>query len=276
MSYVFHYHLIIKPVMTNSTDNPESPKHSEGAQRRRPASERIFKGMPQRRRWAEDADEEAELAAARDSAYYWWWAFLRESRDYRRALSGRTEEPFAGMARDFGRLGNEFNYWWLRTGRNIFAEQMALPQVRLLEHGVIVNLDQINPKLVLELPLTMRRATLIRQINRLLDDHHQGAKLRVMRHATAKRKLYPQSRIRLDTLRVLYDVWTIRKTNADMSWYAIGEQLRLSPVFIPTPADDAWEVKYKQRCMTIVVQRYHRKAAALIDFAARGDFPRLK
>jgi len=180
------------------------------------------------------------------------------------------------MARDFGRLGDEFNYWWLRTGRNIFAEQMALPKVRLLAHGVIVNLDQINPKLVLELPLTIRRATLLRQINRLLDDHHQGAKLRVMRHATAKRKLYPQSRMRLDTLRVLYDVWTMRKANPDMSWHATGEQLRLSPVFIPTPADDAWEVKYKQRCMTIVVQRYHRKATALIDFAARGDFPRLK
>ncbi len=112
MHYVFHYHLITTPAMTNSNDTPPPPQLGERVQRRRAASERIFKGMPQRRRWAEDADQEAELAAARDSAYYWWWAFLRESRDYRRALSGRTDEPFAGMARDFGRLGDEFNYWW--------------------------------------------------------------------------------------------------------------------------------------------------------------------
>jgi hypothetical protein len=237
--------------------------------------ERVFKGLP-RIRWAEDADEEQELIAARSSAYYWWWAFLRESREYRRALSGRTDEPFAGVARDFRRLGDDFDRWWLRIGREIFAEQMALPRVRLLEHGLTVNLDQINPKLVVELPLTIRRATILRQVNRLLDEHHDGARLRVQQHGSAKRKLYAQSRMRLPTLKILYDVWITRKQHPDWSWHAIGETLRLSPVFIPTSRDDDKEIDYKRRCMTLIVQRYHRKAAALIDFAARGDFPRLK
>jgi hypothetical protein len=235
----------------------------------------VFKGM-ERIRWADDADEQAELAEARNSPYYWWWAFLKESREYPRALSGRTEEPYLGMAQDFGRLGEKFDYWWLRTGREIFAEQMALPRVRLLEHGVTVNLDQINPKLVVELPLTIRRVTIIRQLNRLLDDHHQGAELRVMKHGSATRKLYPDSRMRLPTLKVLYDVWMQKKQNPELEWHAIGEKLGLSPVFIPRESDDQEEIKYKRRCMTIVIQRYHRKAAALIDFAARGDFPRIK
>jgi hypothetical protein len=82
--------------------------------------------------------------------------------------------------------------------------------------------------------------------------------------------------MRLDTLRVLYDVWQARKAEPGVPWHTIGEKLRLSPVFIPKPSDDATEVKYKQRCMTIVVQRHYRKAVALIGFAARGDFPRLK
>lgn len=248
-------------------------------QRRRPkprnVEERVFKGM-QRIRWADDADEQAELAEARNSAYYWWWAFLKESRDYRRALSGRPEEPFTKMVKDFGRLGDNFDYWWLRTGREIFAERMALPSVRMLEHGVTVNLDQINPKLVVELPLTIRRATIVRQINRLLDKHHQGAELRIMKHGSAKRRLYPDSRMRLPTLKVLHDVWMEKKRNPKLNWYAIGEKLGLSPVFIPRERDDEDEIKYKRRCMTIVIQRYHRKAAALIDFAARGDFPRIK
>ncbi len=263
--------------MTN--DHQPPPLRRQSSARKRPmprdAEGRIFKGLP-RIRWADDADEAQELTAARNSAYYWWWAFLRESRDYRRALSGRTDEPFASMARHFGRLGDDFDRWWLRTGREIFAEQMSLPSVRLLAHGVTVNLEQINPKLVVELPLTIRRVTILRQINRLLDQHHEGARLRVMKHGSAERKLYAQSRMRLPTLKILYDVWITRKQNPDWTWHAIGEQLNLSPVFIASTRDSEPEVEYKNRCMTIVVQRYHRKAAALIDFAARGDFPRIK
>lgn len=259
--------------------NDQADSAHKGFARKRPkprdAEGRVIKGL-QRIRWAEDADENAELAQARNSPYYWWWAFLRESRDYRRALSGRTEEPFSGMARDFGRLGDNFDYWWLRTGREIFAEQMALPRVRMLEHGVTVNLDQINRKLVLELPLTIRRATILRQINRLLDNHHQGAKLRVMKHGSAKRKLYAQSRMRLPTLKVLHDVWTARKNFPQMPWWEIGETLGVSRAFDTKPTDSAEERAYKHRCMTLVVQRHFRKATALIEFAARGDFPRIK
>ena len=236
---------------------------------------RVFKGLP-RIRWAADADEEAELDQARKSQYFWWWKFLQESRDYRRALSGRANEPFAGMARDFGRLRGDFDWWWLQTGRDIFSEQLALPKVRELEHGIRVNLDQINPKLVVELPLTIRRGTILKQIGKLLDKHHQGAKLRVMKHGTAKRKLYPQSRMRNTTFELLYRVWIARKENPTEEWHTTGEKLRLSPAFIPAPRDNDKEVKYKNRCMAIIVQRYHRKATALIDFAARGDFPRVK
>lgn len=263
--------------MTNDNQSPTLSRKSSARKRPTPrdAEGRVFKGLP-RIRWAEDADEAAELAQARNSAYYWWWAFLRESRDYRRALSGRTEEPFASMARHFGRLGDDFDRWWLRTGREIFAEQMALPRVRALDHGVTVNLDQINKKLVLEIPLTIRRSTILKQINTQLDKIHEGAQLRVMQHGSAKRKLYAQSRMRLPTLKILYDVWVMKKQTPDMEWHAIGEQLGLSPVFIPHARDNVEEIKYKRRCMTVVIQRYHRKAAALIDFAARGDFPRLK
>jgi hypothetical protein len=263
--------------MTNDNEPPALSRKGLARKRHPPrdAEGRVFKGLP-RIHWAEDADEQQELIAARNSPYYWWWAFLRESREYRRALSGRTDEPYAGMARHFGRLGDDFDRWWLRTGREIFAEQMSLPRVRMLEHGVTVNLDQINPKLVLEVPLTIRRSTILRQVNRLLDEHHQGAKLRVMKHGSATRKLYPDSRMRLPTLKVLYDVWMEKKQNPELEWHVIGEKLGLSPVFLPAERDDEKEIKYKSRCMTIVIQRYHRKAAALIDFAARGDFPRLK
>ena len=236
---------------------------------------RIFKGLP-RLRWVKDEDETAELAAARESFYYWWWVFLKESRPYRQALSGRALEPYLSMSKDFGRLMDDFDYWWIRTGREIFSEQLALPRVRVLEHSQTVNLKQINAKLVVELPLTIRRSTILRQVNKLLDQHHPGAQLRVGEHSSARRKLYPASRMRLPTLQVLYDVWQARKQAPDQAWHKTGEQLNLSPAFIPTLADNKKEIDYKNRCMTLVIQRYHRKAAALIEFAAQGDFPRIK
>ncbi len=82
--------------------------------------------------------------------------------------------------------------------------------------------------------------------------------------------------MRLPTLELLYKVWQARKAMPDAAWWEIGEHLALSPVFIPSINDDEKEIAYKRRCMTLVVQRYHRKATALIDFAARGDFPRVK
>jgi hypothetical protein len=237
---------------------------------------RVIKGM-RRIRWAEDPDEAEELVEARNSPYYWWWMFLRESHDYNKGLLRKNvDESIAGMAADFGRLGDDFDWWWLRRGREIFSEQMTLPRARILEHGVRVNLDQINPKLVVELPLTIRRATIIRQINQLLDKHHAGAQLRVMNYATAKRKLYAHSRIRLPTLELLYRVWKARNERPDESWYMSGEKLKISPVFIIDAKDTKIEQDYKRRCMTIVVQRYYRKAQALIEFAAKGDFPRIK
>ena len=94
--------------------------------------------------------------------------------------------------------------------------------------------------------------------------------------AHAKQKLYAHSRIRLPTLELLYRVWKARNERPDESWYMSGEKLKISPVFIIDAKDTKIEQDYKRRCMTIVVQRYYRKAQALIEFAAKGDFPRIK
>jgi len=243
-------------------------------QRPKRPSSGFIKGLPGQQRWIEDGERDQELTRARASAYYWWWMFLAESPEYRRAVSGKTEEPFASMARDFGKTWNtSFDAWWLERGRTLFSEQLVVPKVRALEHGDVVNLEQINAKLVLEIPLTIRRRTILKDINRQLDLHHQGRDLRVMRHSTAQRQLNPDSRMRVPTMELLHRIWDYRKNNPDDSLYQLGESLRLSPVFICRKDEKSDVIDYKQRCMTIVVQRYLRKADALIYWAARGKFP---
>ena len=235
---------------------------------------RFFKGMPST--WGRDVDRETEAQAAQDSFYYWWWAFLAESVDYRRAVTGRKEEPYASLAADFGRLGSDFEAWWFERGREIFAEPVAVPRVRRLEHEEVANYEGINPKLVIEIPLAIRRQTILRQVNKLLDQHHAGSDLRVHAYSRAKRHLYPHQRIRKTTLETLMRVWQARKANPNWPWWATGEQLKLSPFHIVTERDDTDTAAYKHRIMALVVQRMHRKAGSIIEWAAQGDFPRSK
>lgn len=236
----------------------------------------FFKGLPST--WGRDVDRETEAKAARESFYYWWWAFLAESDDYRQtlALTRRLEEPFVSMALDFGRLDTSFKAWWFERGREIFAEPVAIPRVRKLKHGEMANYEGINPKLVLELPLTIRRQTILRQVNKLLDEHHAGASLRVHAYSRAKRRLYPHQRIRKATLETLMKVYQARKAKPDAPWWQTGEELGLSPYHTVTDKDDAPTIANKHRIMALTVQRMHRKAVALINFAAKGDFPRYK
>jgi len=261
---------------------PEPPEPSDeelfgntADMRRANQRKRQFKGVSDEA-WAENEDLQRELAAARNSPYYWWWAFLRESTDYRMALRGARGEPYASIAQDFGYLGNEFDIWWLRTGREIFAEQQTIPQVRELEHGSVVNLHQHHPKLVLELPLRIGQTNILRQVKKILKPHYYVISATPQASATSKRYLYPESRMRMRTMKILYDVWKARKEYPKAKWREIGVRMRLSPAHIPKKGDSKEEIHYKRRVMALVVQRYYRKAANLIDFAAKGDFPRIK
>lgn len=258
------------------TDSAKPSIDTPGGKQQR----RVIKGLP--RLPLVDIDRKVELQAARDSLYFWWWSFLRESLDYRRAVSGRKEEPWARMASDFGRLGDHFDSWWFETGRGLFKERVAIPKVRKLEHGEPANYEGINRKLVIELPLTIRRATILKQVNTLLDaelnepDKRYFSNLRVHAFSTARRRIYPDQRIRITSFKTLLDVWQERKKSPSVPWWEVGEKLRLSPVYITQPTDTEEEVKYKHRLMSLIVQRHYRRAKALIEFAAKGDFPRFK
>lgn len=241
---------------------------------------RTIKGLP--RLPLTDVDRATELKAAEASLYYWWWVFLRENQDYRRAISGRKEQPWARMAADFGRLGDRFETWWFERGRSLFQEQVAIPRVRKLQHTEPANYDSINRKLIVELPLTIRRKTILRQVSQLLDaelnttDTKYFSQLRVHAHSTAKRRIYPSQRIRLSTFKPLLQVWQARKANKTKPWWEIGEELKLSPSYVVEAGDDEQTIKHNRRMMTLIVQRHYRRATALIDFAGRGDFPRFK
>jgi hypothetical protein len=234
-----------------------------------------FKAMP--RGWKRGISIENEIEAAKNSYYYWWWSFLQESDEYRKAESGSRKEPYASLFRDFGRIrGSSFDGWWLERGRDLFAEPVAIPKVREMEHMELASHDMPHDYLYIEIPLKIRRQTILRQINKLLDKKHSGRELKLLQQSQARRKLYVNQRIRITTFAPILAVWKARKADPNKPWWQIGRELRISLSFIPKPTDSEDAIKANNRSMTLVVQRLHRKAEALIKFAALGDFPRFR
>jgi len=225
----------------------------------------------------DDQDRVGELAAAQNSHYYWWWRFLRESPECRRYISGRRVEPYASVFRDFGDVRyDDFEWWWFNVGRGLFAQKVALPRVYKMLQDEPANYEGVEKRLFLSIPLAITKKTLLKQITEVLNEEHPGFGLRKLEQATGRRKLYAKQRIRLSTYKPLLDVWTMRKEKPEMSWLEIGLALNLSPGVRVKPGDKKDKKASKERIIQLTAQRLHRRAAALIDFAAKGDFPRFK
>lgn len=234
-----------------------------------------------------------EYSAARDTLYRRWWECLTESEDYQRALSGELGEPWAGMARDFGDLDQTFMAWWFDRGRYLFADEVYTPSVRRLRPFVpakgsemgyvplpsqdlmLTWHDTARPMLNLAIPLTLDRSEIVRQVERLVKSAKQRSVEATEAGQSPRRNLYPDQRIRMATIDTLLRIWRARKASNE-EWWQIGEREKLRDQFTCQPDDNAETIKRKRRLMTLTVQRYHKMAGALIDFAARGDFPRVK
>jgi hypothetical protein len=227
--------------------------------------------------------QEEYKEALRNEHYRLWWDCLRESEDYAAALRDERGEPYASVADDFGPLGEDYPLWWFERGRLLFGEQVhhaavaELDVLRVTERGdrMVAWRDRARPSLYLRIPLTLERRDITRQINELLDLQlaKRATEIAAARHP--RRTIYPDQRMRINTIETLLRVWRARKDTID-EWWETGEWLGVRDEFNCLPQDDAATVKRKRRLMTQTVQRYHHMAAKLIQFAAMGDFPRVK
>jgi hypothetical protein len=216
----------------------------------------------------------AQYEAASDGLLRLWYEALRESADYARALRGELGEPWASMAKDFGPLEDNFPHWWVTRGRHLFADTIYKGEVRQFDLKQLPDTDPLHPAIYVEIPLGLSRSQITRELNKLLDKVLGDDDDEDRPRPPKRRKFYKDQRLKLPTIRNMLAVWRLRKQGQD--WQVIGEQLKLSATFAASPNDDEDTAKEKRRLMSITTQRLHRMAAALIDYAARGDFPRVK
>jgi len=146
---------------------------------------------------------EEELRDARDSLAYWWFRCLQANDEYQYCCKHRGRGSMASMYADFGDVFElSFAQWWLRHGRTIFTETKPFKRVRVVQSRADVrDLDVWNEdKLILEIPLTVTKLTVMRQIEQAVKKAYEGRVIDVMQFATARRKVL-KNKIRMSTMR---------------------------------------------------------------------------
>jgi hypothetical protein len=241
----------------------------------------FFKGIPR----FVAATDDLEASEAAESVYRWWWECLRLSPVlWFAAETGFTpkEAAVAKVAEAFGdlRSGN-FTKWWRATGRKIFAESKRPSRVTLLD------LSQLNrhrfgaDKIYVEVPLTIRQQTIVRQFKDILAEAHEGRALNLAKHSNAEFKLHTK-RYQLHTLENEYWVLLYRLLHPRIEIWRIGDRLQVAPqhkvrdAYGNIPGSNQYGQRKPTRQLnglTSMTGRYLYKARFALLNAERGTFP---
>jgi hypothetical protein len=246
-------------------------------------TQQIFKGMRQFRYQR----AEVLLADARKSPYYWWWTYLRLSKDYWWVCQcdGRADDSrLRSMYRHFGNVFDTgFDHWWQAKGKHLFAERLQPPAVRELDRMNMRLSPGTNDHLLLEIPLNLTEATIVRQVKQLLRDHPSRE---VVRRSSALRPLAKFTGIRKDLLQIAHTTWQMHWESRDptqtyqvgqvqgsKSLYQIGKELRLVRSCMPVSTDNPERAAKRVNGMKVAVSRMLTRANCLAHNAAVGVFP---
>lgn len=236
--------------------------------------------------------------------------FLRLSPSYELARLESTgtlsKEQKQGLASDFGEvrrtyelLGDVqktlFRTWWIRRGLRAFGNPHSEPKVhgirvmRALENvtieGLRADLDNfltetrpsegLNASLLVSLPLGLRKADLLKQLDRLLNQHEaeSGVHQQMPPLALVGQRL--RAKVLFNGLRLLW----FRAAKPRWEYWRLGAQARISKTYsvaldpnAPRRTTDHQE-KVDRDLMTKITYRALMKFENIAENAARGRFP---
>ncbi len=222
---------------------------------------------------------EEELRQARKSPAYWWFKCLEASDEYRSCCE---LDGFGELGETYSKFGNIFNFphfdsWWLKHGRFLFIQQEP-KKVKAFDSEMSRRSNTDNDNLILEIPLTLRKQTVMRQIGKELKKAYEGRVVDIQKNSTAKVK-FEKSKIRMTTVELLLKIQRLRKKYPELSLNELGMRAGVElDLFarITNDADMDTSEYERTRRMTIAVSRYLKQARHLIDNAGIGLFPLIK
>jgi hypothetical protein len=218
---------------------------------------------------------EEELRDARNSLAYWWFRCLQAHDEYQYCCKHRGRGSMASMYADFGDVFElDFTKWWSRHGRTIFAETKPFKRVRTVQSRAdLRDLDVWNEdKLILEIPLTVTKQTVMRQIEQAVKKAYDGRVIDVMQFATARRKVL-KNKIRTSTIEQLLYIKSLRDTWPAVTLYELGVKADIELNLMSRTKGEVPDEATRRRRMTIAVRRLLTNAERLVANAGMGKFP---
>lgn len=220
-----------------------------------------------------------EIREAKKTPIYWWFLTLQASDEYVLCCRNQGKGKLANLYKDFGDVDEKsFAQWWTNQGRKIFAERKKLKRVEVIdERHQLERLSIHEDRLIIEVPLTLRRQTAIRQIGKALQKAYESRDpVDIWEQSTAKRQII-KSKIRMKTIEMLLRVWQIRNEYPALNNYEIGLKAKIDlDILARTTDGDQLDDALERRRMTIAVSRYLAQAKNLIANAELGIFPSIK
>ena len=219
-----------------------------------------------------------EIRDARNSPLYWWYECLRASDEYQLCCKQGGKGFLADMYQDFGNVfEGSFAQWWVKHGRKIFAERKPLKKVQqILSRRELGELAIREDRMVIEIPLTLRKQTAMRQIGRILKTAYEDRQGDIWRQSTARRQVI-KSKVRMGTVEMLLKVLRLRNEYPQLTNYEIGVKAGIDlDLLARDTTGDYISIGLERRRMTIAVSRYLKQARNLIANAEKGVFPSLQ
>jgi hypothetical protein len=186
--------------------------------------------------------------------------------------------PYAELYTDFGNVRLAFAPWWQIFGRKATSEREPAKVVEKLTDSKVARLHLDHPdRLVLSVPLTMRRATALRKIRQLLDEEYSNRDpVNIWSSSTAKRMVI-KSKVRVATIKHLLKLWQLRLEYPDDTLVELGSRAGIEIDFNARSTHGVTlRPEEENRRIQIAVSRQLRQAKNLIENAALGVFPSLK
>lgn len=227
-----------------------------------------------------EGDDELLAKKAEESIYYWWWAFMRIHPVFWYARTKRidpVDPKTVEICKLAGDLSHDHFYkWWNETGKRIFSETKAIPEVE------VINLDALGKHpwkekdvLYLDIPLTISRRKIMKEVRARLDEVHQSRSLNVTKHSTAGLRLYTK-KYRLKTIENEFWVLLYKMLHNKIRMWQVGDRMQLAPRLKVRGRlkDDVFGPKYNQ--LNSLASRYYFKAKNMIDNLMFTEFPNYK